>query len=460
MAGQAKGHILIVDDDAALAEMLALHFEDLGHEVSRAFTCAEALARIQEQDPDVILLDQQLPDGQGVGLLPRLVKEDDSPAVIMMTGLADLELAMEAIGLGAVDFVHKPIKLEALNHVLGRVLGQRRIQRRVALMESEPSDGALRLRLVGRSDAMLQVSKDIARIAPTEATVLITGESGTGKELVARAIHARSRRAGPFVAVNSAAIVDTLLESELFGHEKGAFTGAVSRKLGKFELARDGTLFLDEIGELPLAMQASLLRVLQEHCFERVGGTQHIPTNARIIAATNRDLAQETTQRRFRQDLLYRLNVLCIEMPPLRTHVEDIPLLSEALLEKIGRSIHRYPLQITAQALARLQAYHWPGNVRELENVLTQAAVRTPSTILSPDLFLLPDETGASPPIAAQTETLALRSLNQLEAEHVQRVLDHVQGHKGRACEILGISRPALDRKIERYALRISKPGS
>ena len=306
---------------------------------------------------------------------------------------------------------------------------------------------------------MLQVSKEIALSAESNANVLITGESGTGKELVARLIHSHSCRRGPFVPVNCAAIVDTLLESELFGHEKGSFTGATNRKIGKFELAQDGTLFLDEIGELALPLQAKLLRGLQERVFDRVGGTQQIHTNARVIAATNRDLLEEVKQRRFREDLVYRLHVVSIHLPPLRERREDIPLLTIGLLRKIARDLHKPVLPISDTALAMLERYRWPGNVRELENVLTQAMVHARGSVLTPDLISLEAERDPStipaPPRIAAGIYPVLRTMEEVEAEHIQQVLEHTHGHKGKTCEILGISRPALDRKIRKYDLLV-----
>jgi DNA-binding NtrC family response regulator len=326
----------------------------------------------------------------------------------------------------------------------------------------EPGPGHAR-GLIGRSDAMLAVSKSIALSARSSATVLITGESGTGKEVVARLIHQHSGRSGPFVAVNCAAIVDTLLESELFGHEKGAFTGAQARKIGKFEQASDGTLFLDEIGELAPLLQAKLLRALQERVFERVGGNETIATNARVLAATNRDLLAEAAAGRFREDLVYRLKVIQVHMPPLRERRDDIPLLVEGLLARIAARLGQARPRIAEAALTWLCRHDWPGNVRELENRLTRATVQARNGLITADLLDLDAQIGT--PISSgaigdavsgtPTEAMVLRSLDAVEAEHIQRVLDHTGGHKGRTCEILGISRPALDRKIEKYALRM-----
>jgi DNA-binding NtrC family response regulator len=445
--------LLIIEDDEALSEMLALHFEDAGIQVERADRVTSGLRVAQAEVPDLVLLDQQLPDGEGRDLISRLLALDPDLPVVMMTGKHDLELAIDAIQQGAADFVHKPVDLQDLNARIDRLLEQRRAARqadRAAGKSAEPPERAL----IGRSEAMLAVSKAIALSARSDATVLISGESGTGKEVVARLIHQHSGRDGSFVAVNCAAIVDTLLESELFGHEKGAFTGAHARKPGRFEQAADGTLFLDEIGELAPPLQAKLLRALQERVFERVGGGEAIGTNARIIAATNRDLLAEAGAGRYREDLAYRLKVIEIRIPALRERLDDIPLLVAGLLARIGKRLGRPCARVSDAALRRLEAYDWPGNVRELENVLTQAALQARHGLITPDLLPLNGDRAASE-ASREDVSLALRSLAEVEAEHIQRVLNHVGGHKGRTCDILGISRPALDRKITRYALEV-----
>ena len=449
--------LLIIEDDRSLNQMLQFHFEDQGHQVEGAENCTAGLNLLTESPFDLVLLDQQLPDGTGLELLKRITAENSRQLVIMMTGQHDLELAIEAIKEGAADFIHKPINTEELQRVVDRVLETRRLSLE---MESEKStiDIALEKRdLIGRSDAMLKVSKEIALCAQNSTTVLITGESGTGKEVVARQIHLHSDHNGPFIAINCAAIVDTLLESELFGHEKGAFTGANDSKKGKFELAHDGTLFLDEIGDLALPLQAKLLRVLQEQVFERVGGNQQISTNARIITATNKDLFEEAKLGRFREDLAYRLRVVAIHLPPLRERPEDIPLLSKALLSKITNRLGKPPIRITEEALTSLQSYDWPGNVREMENLLTQAIIHSRGNILTPDLLSL-QKSGkptVTEPATAADNSQVLQSLEQIEAAHIQKVLNHTRGHKGKSCEILGISRPALDRKIKKYTLTL-----
>jgi DNA-binding NtrC family response regulator len=452
--------LLIIEDDAALGQMLAMHFEDVGFEVALERTCGSGLARLKEASFDLLLLDQQLPDGQGIDLIETLLALDPELPVIMMTGQHDLELAIEAIKRGAADFVHKPVKTAELQQTVERLLRHREAAQQ-APAAVEPGPGHAR-GLIGRSDAMLAVSKSIALSARSSTTVLITGESGTGKEVVARLIHQHSGRSGPFVAVNCAAIVDTLLESELFGHEKGAFTGAQARKIGKFEQASDGTLFLDEIGELAPLLQAKLLRALQERVFERVGGNETIATNARVLAATNRDLLAEAAAGRFREDLVYRLKVIQVHMPPLRERRDDIPLLVEGLLARIAARLGQARPRIAEAALTWLCRHDWPGNVRELENRLTRATVQARNELITADLLDLDAQVGTPASTGAigdavsgvPTETV-LRSLDAVEAEHIQRVLDHTGGHKGRTCEILGISRPALDRKIEKYALRM-----
>jgi DNA-binding NtrC family response regulator len=452
-------HVLIIEDDPSLNQMLALHFEDQGYAVLSAGRCEAGLALAREQSVELILLDQQLPDGEGIELLPRLLAAQPQAAVVMMTGQHDLELAIRAIKAGARDFVHKPLKIDTLQATVDKVLAQR---------GSAPAQKARQTAapvrdLVGRSDAMLAVSKQIALCASNNANVLISGESGTGKEIVARLIHEHSGRTGEFIAVNCAAIVDTLLESELFGHEKGAFTGADRAKPGKFELAEEGTLFLDEIAELAPPLQAKLLRALQERTIERVGGTQSIAVTARIVAATHRDLFARAREGHFREDLAYRLNVIDIELPPLRERREDIPLLALALLE---RSAHQHAQQQVPElghgALALLQQHDWPGNVRELENVLTQAMVYAREGRIDADHIRLKGGAGSTAGADAAPAGEAdapLASLDEVEAAHVQRVLNHTGGHKGRSCEILGISRPALDRKIDKYKLTLPARG-
>lgn len=444
--------ILIIEDDSSLSQMLTLHFEDQGMEVQVAHSCGDALDQAEQFQPDLILLDQQLPDGLGNELIPRLLALAGTSRIIMMTGVHDLELAIQAIQDGAADFIHKPVKTRILQAAVDKALAYTP----ATMADQEQAAPQIR-ELIGRSDAMLEVSKQIALSAQSNATVLITGESGTGKEIVARLIHQYSKRPGEFVAINCAAIVDTLLESELFGHEKGAFTGATSSKPGRFQQAQNGTLFLDEIGELAPQLQAKLLRALQEQVVEPVGGNTAVPVNARIIAATHRDLFETAREGQFREDLAYRLDVVHIHLPPLRERRDDIPLLVDALLARAAGKMERPAPPVDPEALELLRQHDWPGNVRELENVLTQALVQAREGTITDDLirFHAPQDSPSAHPPTKQDDVLL--TLEEVEARHIQKVLWHTGGHKGNSCRILGISRPALDRKIKKYGLSLGE---
>ncbi len=445
--------ILVIEDDEVFSRLLAMHLEDLGHRVHRARDLAGARALLDRLAPDAILLDQQLPDGYGLTLLRELREREEAPPVIMVTGISDNELVIEAMKAGAYDFVRKPMDELELDTTLANALRSYRLSRKVRAIAEAGGETVALDRIVGRSPAVTRMLKTIGSVAASDACVLITGESGTGKEVVARALHHHSGRSGPFLPVNCSALVETLLESELFGHEKGAFTGADRRKPGKFELAAEGTLFLDEIGELPLNLQAKLLRVLQEGTFERVGGTQTLRSSARILAATNRDLQAMVAEGRFREDLFYRLNVVNLHLPPLRERKEDLPLLIEHLLQRINRRLHTRVTRVSEAAWSALAEYDWPGNVRELENVLTRAAILCRSEVLTPDLLGLEPREARERTPPAEEPPLELISLDELEERHVRRILEYTRWHKGRTCEILGISRPALERRIRKYGL-------
>ncbi len=440
--------LLIIEDDSSLSQMLTLHFEDQGMKVQVAHDRAQALESLSSHRPDLVLLDQQLPDGLGSELIPRILELRPDTRIIMMTGVHDLELAIQAIQQGAMDFIHKPVKTRVLQEAVDKALAWTP----ASATNAAPDEPNIR-ELIGRSDAMLEVSKQIALSAQSSATVLISGESGTGKEIVARLIHQYSGREGRFVAINCAAIVDNLLESELFGHVKGAFTGATADKAGRFQQAEDGTLFLDEIGELAPALQAKLLRALQEQAVEPVGGNRTVPVNARIIAATHRDLFQAARDGLFREDLAYRLDVINIRLPPLRERQEDIPLLVQALLGRAAQKMERPVPPLEDAAMDKLLRHPWPGNVRELENVLTQALVQARDGGISADLIRFHDIGAAD--LSSPREDSPLQTLEEVEARHIQKVLDHTGGHKSNSCRILGISRPALDRKIRKYRLRV-----
>ncbi len=463
--------ILIIEDDVNLGQMLLMHFEDEGFRTQHVPSCEKARETIKHSHFDLVLLDQQLPDGNGIDLLDDLVLQNPDRPVIMMTGHHDLELAITAIKKGAADFIHKPVATADLQLAVSKALKNYQ-DATSAIYETDREDSLnLSRELIGKSSAMLAISKEIALSAQSHASVLVTGESGTGKELIAKLIHQHSSRAdNPFIAVNCAAIVDNLLESELFGHEKGAFTGASERKPGKFELAENGTLFLDEIGELAMPLQAKLLRALQEQTIEPVGSTRSLKINARVIAATNRDLFSLSRDKQFREDLIYRLNVINIQLPPLRKRKEDIPLLAKAFIEKYAQENACSMPVINQDFIAHLQSYDWPGNVRELNNAITHAMLHCRGGQLNIELLNLGadlesnlDNDLASRQISDRQTNLVsenhdeeLLTLDELEARHIQKVLNHTGGHKSNTCRILGISRPALDRKIEKYQLIVT----
>src|SRR5947209_5683132 len=374
--------ILIVDDDRSIRELLSMHLEERGFGVMSAATGAEGFRLAAEAAPAAIVLDMRLPDASGIDLIPELRKRAAEAPVLMITAHHDMATTILAMKAGAFDYIHKPIDIQAFDVALDRALEVRRLSKGTDYLSVE-GGGAFKMDdIVGTSPPMLQLFKDVGRVAASRATVLIQGESGTGKELIARVIHSYSAPQKPFIGIDCSAIVDTLLESELFGHEKGAFTGAVQAKPGKFELAEDGSIFLDEIGELSQNLQAKLLRSLQERELERVGGVRRIAIRARILAATNRDLADEVSAGRFLEDLYQRLKVVTLSIPPLRDRREDIPLLVEHLLRKINQRLHKNLRRVPRETLDKLMARSWPGNVRELENVLTRAAVLSQGDLL------------------------------------------------------------------------------
>ncbi len=438
--------ILIIDDDAAVRRSLELHLKGRGLGVHLAGNLADGRELWETEDPDLVILDLMLPDGEGMDLLREHEGKAGGAKVIMITGHQDMERASEAIRLGAFDYVHKPVGADELDRVLDRALAQL-VEEQRSTLESESAAGDDPHRIVGRSRAVLELHKAIGRASRGSAGVLIRGESGTGKELVARAIHRNLAPDEPFVAVNCSALVPTLLESELFGHERGAFTGASQRRLGRLELAGPGLLFLDEIGDLSLELQAKLLRVVQEREFERVGGGRAYPFRATLVVATHRDLEAMVAAGEFREDLYFRLRVLEIRVPPLRERREDIPLLVEHFLSRFNRQLHRHVHRVPENLIERLLAHNWPGNVRELENRVLAGVMATTSEVLQ--MEVLED---------LQSSAAALLSLKDVEARHIDRVLNEVAWNFGRACEILGVSRPTLRKKIREYDLKDTSP--
>ena len=446
--------ILIVDDDRSIRELLSMHLEERGFGVMSASTGAEGFRLASESPPSAIVLDMRLPDASGIDLIPELKKRAAEAPVLMITAHHDMATTILAMKAGAFDYIHKPIDIQAFDVALDRALEVRRLSRGTDYLSVEGGRSFDMDDIVGTSPPMQQLFKDVGRVANSRATVLIQGESGTGKELIARVIHSYSAPQKPFIGINCSAIVDTLLESELFGHEKGAFTGAVQAKPGKFELAEDGSIFLDEIGELSQNLQAKLLRVLQEREVERVGGVRRIVIRARILAATNRDLGAEVRAGRFREDLYQRLKVVTLRLPSLRERLEDVPLLVEHLLVKINRRLHKNLRRVPREVIEKLQRRPWPGNVRELENVLTRAAVLSQGDMLLEEHLVDPGITArqdgpALPP--AVNDRIA--TLDEVERDHIVRVWALTKGHKGKTCQMLGISRPTLERKLKKYAI-------
>jgi two-component system response regulator AtoC len=450
----AIDRILIVDDDRSIRELLSMHLEERGFGVLSAATGAEGFEKAAEFSPSAIVLDVRLPDASGIDLIPELKKRAAEAPVLMITAHHDMASTILAMKAGAFDYIHKPIDIQAFDVALDRALEMRRLSRGTDYLSVEGGRAFKMDDIVGSSPVMQQLFKDVGRVAASRATVLIQGESGTGKELIARVIHSYSAPQRPFIAINCSAIVDTLLESELFGHEKGAFTGAVQTKLGKFEVAEDGSIFLDEIGELSQNLQAKLLRVLQEREVERVGGVRRIPIHARILAATNRNLAEEVRSGRFREDLYQRLKVVTLRLPPLRERVEDIPFLVEHLLVKVNQRLHKNLRRVPREVLERLQKRSWPGNVRELENVLTRAAVLSQGDLLLEEHLVdesVTPRADATPPPPSTAGRVA--TLDEVERDHIVRVWALTKGHKGRTCQMLGISRPTLERKLKKYRI-------
>ncbi|MDJ0806790.1 MAG: sigma-54 dependent transcriptional regulator [Gammaproteobacteria bacterium] len=446
--------ILIVDDDTASCRTLQLHLSNRGYAVDLAHSVDEGLAVASRVNPDLLILDIRMPGKSGLEGLPAFKALSDGLHIIMITAFHDMESTIQAMQQGAEDYIHKPIDIDELDAAVDKMIGETSTESQAVATAPREGDS---FSMVGRSHAMKEIFKTIGLVAKSPATVLITGESGTGKELVARAIHRNSDKPdGPFVAVNCAALVETLLESDMFGHEKGAFTGAVAKQPGKFSLAQNGAIFLDEVGELSPAMQAKLLRVIQYKEFTPLGAQAPLTSNARIIAASNVTLTERVAEGRFREDLYYRLQVVNIHLPPLRERREDIMDLVQTLLGRINRELRRNVSHITQDVLDRFTAYHWPGNVRELENVLMKAVALSPGDTLSLDLFpseITGIESAAAKPIALVGGEAELLSLDAMEKRHVGEVLETVGWHRGRACEILGVSRPRLRRMIRQYGL-------
>ena len=450
--------ILIIDDDKASGRTLELHLDAQGHTVTTTTSIDKGMQAANEQEPDVLISDIRMPGRSGLDGLPEFKNRYPHLRVIMITAFHDMESTIDAMQKGADDYIHKPIDLDELDASIEKLLNLNG-KGSDYIFACDPTKMLTPLTMVGHSRAMKEIFKTIGMVAKSPATVLISGESGTGKELVARAIHRNGLTPdGPFVVVNCAALVETLLESDMFGHEKGAFTGAVGRQAGKFALARGGTIFLDEISEMSPTIQAKLLRVLQYKEFMPLGAEKAQKTDARIIVATNVDLAEHVTSGQFREDLYYRLQVVNIHLPPLRERKEDLIHLVETLLGRINHEMHRSVTHIGKDVLECFTHYDWPGNVRELENILMKVVALSSGDTLTRDM--LPEGIGhgsssTSELSDADVDESSGKSLAEVEKAHVLRVLNEVNWHKGRACEILGVSRPRLRRIIRDYQIEV-----
>lgn len=455
-----NGRILVVDDEEGLREALAEKLRHSGHEVETAESAEEALSGLSRFEPDLIVTDLMMPGLSGLELLEKVQETVPSVDVVVMTGHEDMSSAVDAMKAGAFDYLVKPVKLARVDDLVNRCLKEQALNREAREeADSSPARGAAG-RVVGRDPRMIEIYKMIGVLARNRATVLIRGETGTGKEMVARAIHDNSAHADePFVAVNCTALSETLLESELFGHVKGSFTGAVSARRGYFEMAGSGTIFLDEIGDTSGEFQTKLLRVLQERTFYPVGGETPKRTEARIIAATHQPMETLVEEGSFREDLYFRLRVVEIEVPALRERRDDIPLLADALLERIREATGSPVRHIGPVAMARLRSHDWPGNVRELENALTRAAILARGPAIGEEHLVLgidtdPGRFGAAPRTGPEDDPDDF-SLDTAIRKHVQIVLHRTEGNKSEAARVLGISRSRLQRYVDRFDLHV-----
>lgn len=450
--------IAVVDDESLFREWLSEHLHAAGYSVECVGTATAAESLVQRASPALVLLDLRLPDADGLELLARIREIDHDILVVMVTAYGEIETAVQAVKAGAYDFLTKPLDVDDLLMTIDKALETRRLRQEVAVLKEQHRWRFSNVEIVGRSAALREIAGNVEKIARTEsATVLLQGESGTGKDLVARAIHARShRRDRPFLEINCTALPEHLFESELFGHEKGAFTDARERKKGLAELADGGTLFLDEIGDMPAGAQVKLLRFLEDSKFKRLGGVTDIRVDVRVIAATNRDLKAAVGERGFRDDLYYRLKVLPIHIPPLRERPEDIAPLAFYFVEKLARDLKRDPPTLSAAALETLEAYHWPGNVRELHNVLERAIILEDTQEIRPEhlpaeIRRLPDAMRSSAPIV-QLPVDGI-GMQDVERDLIEQALRRCDGNVAQAARLLGLSRDTMRYRIKKFEL-------
>jgi len=455
--------ILVIDDNETMREGMAVSLKKMGHDVVMCAGGAEGIAAFQKKRFDFVVTDLKMAPVDGLEVVRKVRAADPEAAILIVTAHGTIEAAVDAMRAGAFDFITKPFPPDVLRAKVDKgleVAGIRRdvtkLRARTEALEADARDGRGFESIVGRSDAMQKTLGAVRKVAATDTTVLVTGDSGTGKELVARAIHDLSdRKSGPFISVHCAALAETLLESELFGHERGSFTGAVKRKLGRFELADGGTLFLDEIGEISPAIQAKLLRVLQEKEIQRVGGEETLKVDVRLVSATNRDLKAEVEKGAFREDLYYRLHIVPIHIPPLRERPGDVLELADFFVRKHGPRVNRKVKGLTEEAKRALERYAWPGNVRELENALEQALVFCEAELIG--LSDLPNFVGKTAPATGSLPVNLPVYLEQIERDFIVRAFEQAKGVKTRTAELLSLKTSALYYKLEKYGL--IKPG-
>jgi DNA-binding NtrC family response regulator len=466
----ARGRILIVDDEARMRYILSEALGKQGYQCTEAIDGQKALERMQEERQDVVILDLKMPRMGGMETLMKIRSMDPDTAIIIVTAHTSRETAYDALNGGAYDFFSKPVDIQEVSTVVGRAAGRVQLLRTIHHLQSKTEVDYGPDRFLGKSAAVLRLREMLQKLAQSDSTVLITGESGTGKELAAQIIHYRSRRSrGPFIAVNCAAIPETLLEAELFGHEKGAFTGAYQQRIGKFEAGNGGTVFLDEIGDMPPVMQTKILRVLQERTVERIGGLKPSPVDIRLIAATNRGLSAAVQSGAFREDLFYRLNVVPVHIAPLRDRPEDIPVLAAFFLHRSKDNTGSAQKRLTPGALSALMEYHWPGNVRELDNIIQRAILLSAGeeitedetksilsvqgadaegTFVPPDLFRDPEKNKqfALPDMVDNV-------IERIEKQIIRQALDAVGGKRQETADLLKISRKSLHNKMKKYGI-------
>jgi len=448
--------ILIIEDKESMRKMLSKTLESEGYEVEAFGDGPAAIDKVKEKKFDLVLTDLKLPNSDGIEVLKNIKEIDPDISVIVMTAFGTIETAVDAMKLGAFDFLTKPFDTEHMAVLVKKALENRRLLTENILLKEELNHNlGLRL-IIGKSENMKEVSRLVQKVAPSDTTVLIMGESGTGKELFARAIHNLSpRREAPYIAINCAAIPRELLENELFGSEKGAFTGAYARKIGKFELAEGGTIFLDEIGDLDIALQAKILRVLQEKQIERLGGAKIINVNVRLIAASNVDLKEATQRKQFREDLFYRLSVFPINIPPLRDRREDVATLVDFFITRYSKELNKSKKSVAAEASSLLEKYHWPGNVRELENTIERAIILCEGKRILPEHLAIRIPTTAEIKLREGAGLKEVGAHAQAEAERslILRVLSETRGNKRKTAEILKIDYTTLFEKIKKYQI-------